>query len=256
MYNHRQVGEEATRQRLLERTRAFFRDADIEDEGSLKAFREAWEDGASEKLMTGLPSCPFLGYVNLNDERDEGADVVGCLVHPLQNDGIDGRDCGVYDRFICEDYLCAAHDVLSEVEVRWILETVDDSYLYGLAITNPKYVKKLLELVAQRVGTMPDSRVLEDEAVLEAGRACFELLRDWPYRDGDGIFGQVKVAGALETSRRAMPADQLDVDPEPVDALLACLGSQFETVDELHEGRRSVDGAVDSLAQAVEASLP
>ncbi len=257
MYNHVEHGEAETWRRLQERTRAFFRDAQVDDEASLKAFRKKWEDGAEVKLMTGLPSCPFLGFVDLAEGQGDGkGEVVGCLVHPLQNDGVDGRDCGVYDRFICEDYLCAAHDVLGRAEIRWVLAAVEDSYLYGLVITNPKFVKHLLELVAREVGAMPGGEVLEKGPVLKASRACFELMREWPYRSKDGIFGQVEVAGALDTTRRQLPADEFGVAPHRVDPLLVCLGSRFESPEILEEGRAKVERAVEDLAQAVMEQLP
>jgi hypothetical protein len=242
LYNHVAHDERATWERLRQRTRAFFEEACIDDEGSLTRFREKWEDGPEDKLLTGLRSCPFLGFIE--ESR------VGCLVHPLQNDGVDGRDCGIYDRFICEDYLCAAHDVLRRSEIRLVLNAVGDSYLYGLAVTNPKFVRKLLELVADRTGTLPGDRVLRRPEVIAAAAQCFELMRDWPYRAEDGIFGQVEVAGELDTTRRRMPAEVLGVDEEPVDVLLVCMGTRCETIEELHEARRIVGDAVARLAEA------
>ncbi len=260
MYNHVEHGQSQTMQRLRRRTRAFHRNTSIDDEASLKAFRQRWEDDEKVKLMTGLPSCPFLGFVDgvepSKTEQQGRARIVGCLVHPLQNDGVDGRDCGVYDRFICEDYLCAAHNILRTDEIRLVLDSIDDSYLYGLVITNPKFVRQLLELVARRTGAWPSKKVLSRPAVLEAAGRCFEQMREWPYRDNDGIFGPVGVTGAVETRRRDMPADVFDVDPDPVDMLLVCMGTACKSTEELYSARRRIDAEVDALAAAVKRAQP
>lgn len=252
MYNHVESGSGAVRARLRRRTLAYRRGADIDDPDSLKAFRRQWEDRESVKLLTGLPSCPFLGFIDLFDESGSGQRV-GCLVHPLQNDGVDGRDCGVFDRFICEDYLCAAHDVLRLRESQLVIRAVKDSYLYGLVITNPRFVRATLEIVARRCGAAPSERVLASDVVVQAARAFFELLRDWPYRGEDGIFGQVEVTGPLDTRRRIDPAESLGVEPSEVDVLLVCMGTECGSVEELERARGEVERGLDDLVSAVEA---
>ncbi len=249
MYNHVDHGRDQTWQRLLERTQAYFESARIDDEESLRAFRRRWEDDAGVKLLTGLPSCPFLGFVDLLSAHEP--QVVGCLVHPLQNEGVDGRDCGIYDRFLCDDYLCAAHDVLRREEARLVIDAVPDSYLYGLVITNPRFVRYLLNMVADETGARPTAKVLASPEVVDAAGRCFALFDDWPYRGGDGIFGQVKVAGELDTERRAMPADGLAVAEEPVDVLLVCLGTECETVLQLERARELVRQPLGELIRAV-----
>ena len=252
MYNHLQSDQQSTRRRLLERTRAFHQRATVDDAKSLERFRRRWEDGSDVKLLTGLPSCPFLGFVDFDEGgSEEEATLVGCLVHPLQNDGIDGRDCGVYDRFICEDYLCASHQILGAGEKQLILDAVDDSYLYGLIVTNPKFVRHLLKLVAQRTGAWPTRRILAQPAVVDAARACFEEFRHWPYRGSDGIFGQVQVCGALETRRRRMPGDDFDVEEVPLDMLLVCMGTECDELDDLIDARRRMQRRLDALVDVV-----
>jgi len=257
MYNHAEYGEEQTHQRLVERTRAFFRETSIDDEESLREFRHRWEDGEDVKLLEALPSCPFLGYVDMEPgDESESVSRVGCLVHPLQNDGVDGRDCGVYDRFICDEYLCAAHDILRDEEVQLVLDAVDDSYLYGLLITNPKFVRQLLELVARRVGTMPAGRILGDQNVIEAASACFEMMRNWPYRHQRGIFGQVQVDDELNMTRRQLPGERHGVDNRDIDVLLLCLGTECEDIEELTQARNDVERRLAALSEAVDTVLP
>ncbi len=254
MYNHVDHDREATHSRILRRTKAFFETACVDDEVSLQDFRKRWEDGPEDKLLSGLPSCPFLGF--LDYDATDSPRVVGCLVHPLQNDGLDARDCGIYDRFICDDYLCAAHDVLRREEARLVVQAVDGSYLYGLLITNPRYVRQLMSLVADATGAQPTPKVLGTPEVVEAAGRCFALFDNWPHRPEDGIFGQVKVAGELDTERRRMPAEALDVEQDPVDVLLVCLGTECAGPDELARARGRVRKPLDALIEAVERAQP
>ena len=251
MYNHRDHGPEETEARLLERTLAFRRDAAIEEEESLKAFRRKWEDRGEVKLLSELPSCPFLGFVTVEKQGDRPGKV-GCLVHPLQNGGIDGRDCGVYDRFICEEYLCAAHEVLREGEMDLVIAAVQDSYLYGLVITNPRYVRSLLEILAERTGSAPTRRLLENEEVIAAVGQCFELLRRWPLRGRDGIFGAVEVVGGLETRRRASPWELFGLKRTKVDQLLLALGTTVKSREEWVDARGRLERHLGRLVSTVE----
>ncbi len=249
MYNHREWGEEEVRERLRRRTRAYHQEARIDDLESLRDFRAKWEDPPAVKLLTELPSCPFLGFLGDDGER------VGCLVHPLQNDGIDGRDCGVYDRFICEDYLCAAHDVLRREEVDFVLAAVKDSYLYGLAITNPRFVRTLMEEVARRTGAQPGAKDLLAPAVVEAGARCFEWLRAWRFRGEDGIFGQSEVTGPLQTARRRELAPGVVAEKTGVDLLLLCLGTRCAGEVEVDQARRLVVRGLEELSEAVDQAV-
>lgn len=248
MYNHREADERELRARLEARTRAFRERCDVREPETLRAFRAEWEDAPEDKLLGELPSCPFLGMLD-----DGETDRVGCMVHPLQNGGVDGRDCGVYDRHTCEDYLCAAHSVMTREE-RWlVLAATRDSYVYGLVVTDVRYVRELFALAARRNGAMPTGKALGREGVLEAARAYFELKRDWPWRAPDGVFGQVVPGEGLETPRRPGPSEQVSVEEDEYESALRCLGTQVEDVAGLEAARARVAARVEAFAKAVSA---
>ncbi|MGM0557161.1 MAG: hypothetical protein ACQEVA_12335 [Myxococcota bacterium] len=258
MYNRVDSDESSTLHRLAERTRAYVDEADIEDEDSLSSFRARWETtDADQKLLEGLPNCPFLGLLGLDDDRAQELSEykVGCLVHPLQNDGIDGRDCGVYDRQICEEYLCAAHDILKDYEKWLVIQSTSDSYLYGLVITDVKFVRQLFERVAEINGKYPGGSDVQRAGVASAAADYFELKRDWPYAGEDGVFGQMVPGEGLETSRRAGPSEALGAQPDAFEAILTCLGTQLETRAELRDARRLVRDRVEAVARAIEPDL-
>lgn len=259
MYNQRDERTfKQTMARLITRTRAYRASCAIDDASSLERFRRQWEPSPEEKLLGELPSCPFLGLLDLKGAEASADDTdaimrgkVGCLVHPFQNDGADGRDCGVYDRTICEDYLCASHDVMREDEKWLVLQALDDSYLYGLVITDTRFVRELFELAAKVNGMMPTARVLAREEAIEAAAAYFELKRDWPYRADDGMFGQVIPGEGLQTPRRKGPAEQVGVEPGAYDAVLRCLGTEVKDLAQLEAARAEVASRVERFAVAV-----
>jgi len=244
MYNRARSDDAATQTRLERRTRAFHQEADVADPASLDAFRARHTVQPEDKLLTGLANCPFLGLVDAASGR------VGCLVHPLQNDGLDGRDCGVYDRHTCQDYLCAAHDVLREDERRLVVAAIDDSWLYGLVVTDPRFVRELFSLTASRAGAMPRRPATERPQALAAALAYFELKRDWPYRAPDAIFGQLRAGDGLDTPRRAGPSTALGVEPDPHEAVLRCLGTDVDDLAALAHARRLVSSRVEAFASA------
>ncbi len=255
MYNARDTAHTTTTARLLERTHAFQREARVSDPRSLATFRARWEPPADSKFLGDLPTCPFLGL--LDAVPGWGADDalrarVGCMVHPLQNDGVDGRDCGVYDRHICEDYLCAAHNIMTAQEKWLVVMSTPDSYLYGLVITDVRFVRALFEGAAARNGGSPTPRTLARADALSRARDYFELKRDWPWRAADGVFGQVIPETGLEVSRRARPAESLGVPEDPVAPVLLCLGTHVASLDQLERARDLVRARIHSFARAVD----
>lgn len=240
MYNRRGLRANDVIEQLETRTAAFAATADVRDADSLRAFRASWEE-TSGKLVGGLPNCPFLGL--LDGQR------VGCLVHPRQNDGVDGRDCGVYDRHTCEDYLCAAHAVLRPIEKWLVIEACHDSYTYGLAITDPLFVRQLFEQAADLNGAMPSaSRVMANP---QAATAYFELKRDFPYRAEDGVLGQVVGSEDLDTPRRLGPAEALGVEADRWETILRCLGTEVVDPTALTAARALVEAAVRRFADGM-----
>ncbi len=247
MYNRRDLNRGVTLDRIARRTEAFHREADIHDVESLRTFRRQWETtSADEKLLADLPNCPFLGLL---DNGEPAQARVGCLVHPLQNDGADGRECGVYDRETCDTYLCAAHNLLREHEKSLVIAACATSYLYGLVITDPKFVRELFEQSATLNGAMPRPQTLT--AGVEAAAAYFRLKVDWPYRAADGIFGQLAAGEGLDTPRRKPAFARLGVEKTAWDTILNCLGTETSDLTELRHARELVRARVTAFAEAV-----
>ncbi len=203
----------------------------------------------SEKLLDGLRNCHFAGFMDEDDGKPCGR--IGCLVHPQGNDGWDGREFGVYDRDTCEDYLCAAHQVLKEAEKWLVINAVEDSYTYGLVITDIRFVRELFERTADINGESVVWSRLARPAAKETARDYFSLKSDWEFGGSDAIFGQLHAGEGLETPRREPPWAQLGLEPDPVDTALTCLGTEVSNLDDLRLARKIVRTKIAAFADAV-----
>lgn len=254
MYNTRHHTQSQLTDILLRRTEAFSRTVQIDEPESLLRFRKQWTMGSEDTLLNALPVCPFLGFL---DEVQAPDGPVGCLVHPTRHDGVDGRDCGVYSRDICEDYLCASHSLMTTDEKRLVIDAVMDSFLYGLIITDVRFVRELFEQTATINGMSPPTRTLQTTQAHAAALDYFELKRGWPYRDQYSILGAVVPVDEFNTIRRASPCEQLarlgyKVDTHPYDVILICLGTTIQTPDALNHARLLVEQKILAFAQSVE----
>lgn len=73
--------------------------------------------------------CRYLGFLSTNRP--------GCTVHPLVL-GSDGRDKSLYGARICQDYLCPAHEILSNLHKQVLISSLDSWYDYSIAIIDPE----------------------------------------------------------------------------------------------------------------------
>ncbi|MBN1533724.1 MAG: hypothetical protein JXA20_13730 [Spirochaetes bacterium] len=112
------------------------------------AARAAGEEGpADEACRSPFPVrdatsyiCPYQGF--LEPGRP------GCLLHPAYA-GRDTRDRSLYGAGICDGFLCPAHSILTEDEKRALIDSVDDWYLYSVAIIDPDTFLCMLRALPQ-----------------------------------------------------------------------------------------------------------
>jgi len=79
--------------------------------------------------------CPFHGFI---------ADgLPGCLVHPRVA-GEDRRDRGLFGAAACGRYFCPAYELLSHDTRTILIETLDDWYLYTMAIIDPLVTERII----------------------------------------------------------------------------------------------------------------
>ena len=62
------------------------------------------------KLFETIYNCEFLGFVDEKRKR------VGCLLHPLMNNGKDLRDSSFYGKELCASHECPSYTYLTQEE--------------------------------------------------------------------------------------------------------------------------------------------
>lgn len=72
--------------------------------------------------------CPYQGFLSENRP--------GCLIHPASNI-TDERDRSLFGKKICDSFLCPAHEILTEEQKKIIISSIDDWYLYTIAVIDP-----------------------------------------------------------------------------------------------------------------------
>ncbi len=151
LYNRVDRSRTALGEILERRTRLAAPAARAGDEAALRAYVEIEGFGGPERPFPFLPDCPLLGFVGVGD----GERRVGCLVHPEATGGWDGRGLGAHEAAVCRDYLCPSHQLLSEKEIAlaevFVFTGKEGWYLYGLTITDPAFLKSLVELLEGRL---------------------------------------------------------------------------------------------------------
>ncbi|HPX81841.1 MAG TPA: hypothetical protein PLB95_08090 [Syntrophales bacterium] len=123
--------------------------------------------------------CEYLGFLDLEERR------VGCLLHPLQNDGVDYREVSFYGRELCDGHFCPSYHYLSGAEKHSLLHVIDDWYLYGLVVTDIDLVKSYFRLISDGVYETPDPECFRSGPLHESTRSFFSLKLTWPFRAAD-----------------------------------------------------------------------
>ena len=198
VYNRRDFGRSAVRAELRRRTRSL---------SGLPRTPEAFQRAAAALAAEGPPpifpsvhACPLFGYLDAAESR------VGCLGHPAATGRIDLRDCGAYDSGTCDAFLCPSHAWLEEDEAALAeAACAGDSWLYGLVVTDPGYLRATLSAVADLAGSPIRLVDLDAPAFREAFRRLLAAKEELA-PGSDGLFAAFRGA-------RAGAADAPDPDP-------------------------------------------
>jgi len=82
--------------------------------------------------------CPFQGFISRGRP--------GCLIHPLYA-GEEQRDMALFGAQACDNYSCPACRLFSDEIKKTIIDTLDDWYLYTIAIIDPMSTIWILEQI-------------------------------------------------------------------------------------------------------------
>jgi len=241
IYNYADNTKDSLEQRFGYRTRLFSRVREnalaIEDYQTIIRHREN-----SKRIYTTIYTCEFVGFL---DERFKR---VGCMLHPLMNQGKDLRVISFYGQDICDGHFCPSYQKLDAHEVRILLAALHDWYLYGSTITDIDFVKTFFAIIQNRLGETLDARKVRSRpALMEIIRRYCTLKVSWPFRDtARPRFGKYYFIGEEYNIARIDYAS-IHAPASPYDAIFVSLSSSFKKKEELDKAYQIVDSLMEEF---------
>lgn len=233
LYNYVDSSREALTQRLSERTKRF--NKLVKGPGDIERYAEATfavED--FRKRYEVIYCCEYLGFLDTEEKK------VGCLVHPMQNNGIDMRTGSFYGQEVCAGHLCPSHHFIPLSQQLIILKIIDDWYLYGLCLTDIDLVVTYFRLIADRIGQELKPDVFEDKALKDVVLEYFKWKTTWPFRSSEvNRLGKYYFDGSQYMISH-INYEKFSRDISPLNPILLSLSSEIHSADELAEAENMV----------------
>jgi len=194
----------------------------------------------SKRIFKTIYTCEFVGFL------DQACRQVGCLLHPLQNNGEDLRTKSFYGRDICEGHFCPSYEKLTEAEAKIIISVIKDWYLYGIVITDIDFVKTFFNIVQDALGESISPDAVESESGLATIMGeYFSLKINWPFRDTrKPRFGKYFFVGEQYDIDR-IDYKTLGLDTHKFDSIFLSLSSAFSTKVEVDRAGLLLDNIIE-----------
>jgi hypothetical protein len=241
VYNYTENTRDALEKRFHSRTGLFARVREntlsLEDYQAIVRHREN-----TKRIYATIYTCEFVGFL------DAGFHRVGCMLHPLMNNGSDLRTISFYGRDICEGHFCPSYQKLEPHEARVILDVLDDWYLYGSVVTDIDFVKTFFKIVQDRIGEAIDPRgIAASRRLGEIFRRYCSLKMDWPFRDTTRPrFGKYYFVGENYDIAR-IDYQSIGAPVSLYDPIFVSLSSLFRNRDELDKANRFMDSIIEEF---------
>lgn len=243
LYNYADSGRESLSRRLRWRTALFSEIVNGPDDlDHFSNLVRRSEDQARRYEV--IYCCEYLGFLDPEEKR------VGCLLHPMQNRGVDLRGVSFYGRDLCDGHFCPSYHYLTSEEKRALLFVLDDWYLYGLCVTDIDLVKSYFRLVSDRLFATPRPEKMKADPLRHLVRKFFELKLLWPYRDpAVNRLGKYYFDGSQYMIDR-IDYEGLGCEKSPFDSIFLSLSSRFASREELEAAERVIQGHIDAFVEA------
>jgi hypothetical protein len=238
LYNYADSRRESLLLRLRRRTELFRNN--VKGKGDLAAFSDMIAKTESQdKLYEVIYCCEYLGFLDDDETR------VGCLLHPLANDGVDLRDVSFYGKELCDGHFCPSYHHLSREEKRSLINIIDDWYLYGLCVTDIDIVKEYFRFISEGIYEVPDSDRLSEGTLKEIALEFFSLKISWPFRSPESNrFGKYYFDGSQYMISH-IDYDSLGAERSRYDKIFLSLSSRFTCLGELEEAEDTIQRNID-----------
>jgi hypothetical protein len=120
-------------------------------------------DCFGKKPFPEFHHCPFTGFM------DSAYDKPGCLLHPFaeKNSGVDYRGLSYYGGLACASYFCPTYYNVSPERKLIVRNAIEDSYSYGLIITEDKMINNLFDIAEGKKGKKLFPHEVNGEAMIK-----------------------------------------------------------------------------------------
>lgn len=243
LYNYADSSREILVARLRKRTEIFRETVQSADD--LPRFSRAIRRREpQERLYEVIYCCEYLGFIDEEERR------VGCLLHPLQNNGADLRDISFYGRELCDGHFCPSYHFLSREEKEGLINVIDDWYLYGLCITDIDLVKEYFRFLSERIYEVPRPERLREGPLKELALQFFSLKTAWPFRAADANrFGKYYFDGSQYMISH-IDYERLGCDRSRFDKIFLSLTSHFESKEQLRDAETMIQDCIEKFVDA------
>jgi hypothetical protein len=240
LYNYSANSRDSLLERLRKRT-ALFRQT-VKGRADLPRFSEMVRNSEdNSRIYEVIYCCEYLGFI-------EGEGKVGCLLHPMQNDGVDLRDVSFYGRQLCDGHFCPSYHYISPAEKKALINIIDDWHLFGLCVTDIDLVKEYFRLISERIGEMPHPEVFLKPELKNSALRFFELKTSWPFRSrADNRFGKYYFEGT-QYMIHFIDYEKLGCGRSRYNAIFLSLASEFAGAAEAAEAERLIEKHIEDFA--------
>lgn len=240
LYNYADSSRETLLKKLRHRTSLFHETVRGSDDlaGFSRAVREVEPPG---KLYEVIYCCEYLGFLDEEERR------VGCLLHPMQNEGVDLRDVSFYGRELCDGHFCPSYHFLTAEEKRSVINVIDDWYLYGLCITDIDLVKEYFRFISDELGATPRSEMLREGPLKDIAHRFFSMKISWPFRSPEtNRFGKYYFDGSQYMISH-IDYEGMGCVRSRFDKIFLSLTSCFDSVREVREAEALIQANIDEF---------
>lgn len=226
LYNYVDSSREALTRRLSTRTKRYRELVrGPEDLGRYAEATFAAED--FRKRYEVIYCCEYLGFLDHDEKK------VGCLVHPMQNDGIDMRTVSFYGQEVCAGHICPSHHFIPRNQQLILLKIMDDWYLYGLCLTDIDLVVTYFRLIADRIGEELKPDVFDRPELKRKALEYFQWKLTWPFRSAEANrLGKYYFDGSQYMISH-IDYEKFGREISPLNTILLSLSSEFHHSDDI-----------------------
>lgn len=239
LYNYANSTRNGLIKRLERRTRLFRKM--VGGANDLITFSEMIKEMEDQtKLYEVIYCCEYLGFL-------DGGKRVGCLLHPLQNGGVDLRDASFYGRELCDGHFCPSYHYLSREEKLSLINIIDDWYLYGLCVTDIDLVKEYFRIISEGVGEMPSADKFKKSLLKDIALRFFSFKISWPFRSpAINRFGKYYFDGS-QYMIKYIDYESLGCEKPRFNRIFLSLTSEFQDIGELRKAEEIIQENVDEF---------